>query len=145
MLVYRTKNFEFMREGFTHLFRILTADLAVGFSNKQLVLTGLVKGDVVQGAVADFVTAVTGPTGNPTAQVKANTAGAAMTVAGDTTTLPGVVGNNTVAGAVIITTATDNLVLDLQVGGGNGAAATAGEIWVWAKISRAVDRLSVQT
>ncbi len=141
---YRSKSVEWMREGFTDLFVVQQADLAVGFSNQQIVLAALAKGDLVQDAVMDVVAQVTGPTGLPTAQVKVHTAAVAITNTG-VVAISGVGAvkqlNND--GACLLGGA-DNLVLDLQAGGGHGAAATAGEIWVWANLSWAADRLTLQ-
>jgi hypothetical protein len=145
---YHAKSLEFTKEGFTDLFILSTANLPAtvggapvndfsgGFSNKQITLTTLAAGDAVLGSLVDVVTAVTGPTGAPTLQIKTSSGGVAITPTCAVETATGCVTNNTVVGATISTTS-ENLVADLQVGGGDGAAATAGEIWIWANISRA--------
>ena len=147
---YLAKTLEFTKEGFTDLFILntanapagwtvgsaLTNDFSVGFSTQNVVLTALAAGDAVLGALVDIKTAVVGPSTAPTAQVKTGTGGVAITPTVAVKTGTGCVTDNTVVGATI-STAAENLVLALAAGGGDGAAATAGEIWVWAKISRA--------
>lgn len=120
--------------GFTDLFILTVSDLSVGFSNKQVTLDALAVGDVVLSALVDVKTLITGPTGAPTAQVKINTAAVAITPTAAVKTARFAVTNNTVVGSAGVTAA-DTLVLDLQAGAGDGAAATAGEIWVWVKRS----------
>ena len=145
---YHAKSLEYTKEGFTDLFILSTANLPAtvggapvndfsgGFSNKQVTLTALAAGDAVLGALIDVVTAVAGPSAAPTLQVKTGTGAVAITPTCAVKTATGSVTDNTVVGSTI-STAAENLVADLQVGGGDGAAATAGEIWIWANISRA--------
>lgn len=148
---YLAKSLEYTKPGFTDLFILsatnipLTAggapvnDFSVGFSNQQILLTNLLAiGDtLLPGTVIDIQVPITGPTGSPTAQVKVNTANKALTPTVIVNGLaPGTTTDNTVVGAFMLQTGVDTLVLDLQAGGGNSAAATAGEIWVWARISR---------
>lgn len=122
--------------GFTDLFVLTTSDFSVGFSNKQITLDALAAGDVVRSALVDVKTFITGPTGAPTAQVKINTAAVAITPTVAVKTARFGVTNNTVVGAAGVTSA-DSIVLDLQLGAGDGAAATAGEVWVW--VNRSLD------
>ena len=151
---YNCKTLEMNKEGFTDLFIFSTAnqpatvggapvnDFTGGFSNKQLTCTALAVSDCVLDAMIDVKTAIVGPSAAPTAQVKTSTGAVAITPTVAVKTGKGSVSDNTVVGRTI-STAAENLVLDLQVGGGDGAAATAGEVWVWANISRA-DRLLIQ-
>lgn len=144
MITDRAKGIQFMREGWADLYKIQLADLAVGFSNQQITLRALAAGDLVLGATIDVKTTITGPTGSPTAQVKINSAGIAITptCVVNSSTVSGSTTNNTIVGAAHLQTGTDSLVLDLQVGGGNGAAATAGEIWVWVRVSTRAERVT---
>lgn len=143
---YRSKATEFMREGFTHLFIVELADLSVGFSNQQILLTNLGPGDTVLDGLIDVKTTVAGPTGAPTGQIKINTLNNAITTTCvlNSATVVGAVPNNSVLMRSMVQTGTDTLVLDLQAGGGNGAAATAGEIWCWVCLSRQVERTGTQ-
>jgi hypothetical protein len=127
------KSLEQVRGPWSRLYKVLTA----GFSNKQITLEGLVAGDCVRGALIEVKTLVTGPTAAPTAQVKLGSVVITPTVAVKTANYA--VTDNTIVGATTATGAT-NLVLDLQLGGGDGAAATAGEIWVWVHLNTAADR-----
>jgi len=118
--------------GWTDLFVLTASDFSVGFSNKQIILDALAVGDAVIDAMIRVKTLVTGPTGAPTAQVKVNTAAVAVTPTCAVKTAIASITNNTVVGRHVVT-ATDNLVLDLQLGAGDGAAAVLGEVWVWVK------------
>ena len=145
---YNAKTLEFTKEGFSDLFILNTAntpataggaavnDFSAGLSNKQITLTALVAGDLVLDAVIDVKTVIAGPTGAPTAQVKTSVGAVAITPLCAVKTATGVISDNTVVGRTMSTQA-ENLVLDLQVGGGDGAVPTAGELWIWANISRA--------
>jgi hypothetical protein len=147
---YSAKTLEFTKEGFTDLFILntanapagytagaaLTNDFSVGFNAQAIVLTALAAGDAVLGALVDVKTAVVGPTGAPTGQVKTGTGGVAITPTVAVKTATGCVTDNTVVGATI-SPAAENLVFLTAAGGGDSAAATAGEVWIWAKISRA--------
>lgn len=135
MKTYRLKDLQITKSGFTHLFVVAASDLT-SFA-ADLVLTALVAGDFVNGAFVDIRTLVTGPTGAPTVQVKAGSVVITPTVAAKTAKYA--ITDNTIVGA---TTATGsvNLTLSSAVGGGDGAAASAGEIWVYARISRLADR-----
>ena len=148
------KTLEFTKEGFTDLYIFSASnlpatvggapvnDFSVGFNAQSLVCTALAVGDCVLGALVDVKTAIVGPTGTPTGQVKTSSGGVAITPAVSVVATGGCVTNNTVVGATICATA-ENLVLVTAAGGGDSAAATAGEIWVWAKISRA-GRFNIQ-
>lgn len=155
MKLYRSKGFEFIRESFTHLFIVTTLspattvggsttnDFSVGFNNQQVALTTLQTGDVVMEGMLEVRTQVAGPTVSPTGQLKINTANIAITptlVLTNTASTIVTQSNNSVVGSGSVQTGTDTLVLDLQAGGGNGAAATAGEVWCWARITRLADR-----
>lgn len=118
--------------GFTDVFVLTMSDFSVGFSNKQIALDALAAGDVILDALIRVTTLITGPTGAPTAQVKVNTAAVAITPTCAVKTALGSVTNNTVVGRHVVASA-DTLVLDLQLGAGDGAAATAGEIRVYVK------------
>jgi hypothetical protein len=133
--VYRLKDLQITKSGWTHLFIAQAADMTA--FNTDLTLTALVAGDVVQGAFIDIRTLITGPTAAPTLQIKAGTVAITPTVACKTANYA--VTDNTIVGATTATGAA-NLTLSSAVGGGDGAAATAGEVWVYAKISRLADR-----
>lgn len=145
---YKAKSLEFTKEGFTDLFIFSTSnlpatvggppvnDFSVGFSAQQLLCTALNASDCVMYALIDVKTAIVGPTGAPTGQIKTSSGGVAITPTATLASGLGSVTNNTVVGRTI-SAGTENLVLDLEVGGGNGAAATAGEVWVWVNIARA--------
>jgi len=135
MRVYRLKDLQITKSGWTHLFILFAADLT-GFA-ADFTLTALVAGDVVQGALIDIRTLVTGPTGAPTGQIKAGSVVITPTVAVKTANYA--ITDNSIVGATVATGAA-NLVFSTAVGAGDGAAATAGEIWVYAKISRLADR-----
>ena len=151
---YSAKTLEFTKEGFTDLYILNTAntpltvggaavnDFSAGFTTQTIDLTSLAIGDAVLGALIDVKSVITGPSGAPTAQVKTGTGGVAITPTCAVKTATGAVTDNTVVGATI-STAAEKLQLALAAGGGDGAAATGGEIWVWAKISRASVRLAV--
>ena len=154
MKTAQSKSIENLRSGW-HLLCVLSTaslpatlggapvnDFTNGFSNKQITLTALAAKDRVLAAAIDVVTPIAGPTGAPTVQVKTGTGGVAITPTCACKTAIAAVTDNTVVGATT-STAAENLVLDCQAGGGDGAAATAGEIWVWVKIDRA-DRLQGQ-
>lgn len=138
---YLTKDLQFVKEGFTDLFILAAADFSGGFNAANITLTALVKGDAVLGALIDVKTVVAGPTGAPTLQVKTGTGAVAITPTCACKTATGAVTDNTIVGATI-STAAENLLLVTAAGGGDSAAATAGEIWVWVKISRA-DRFAI--
>lgn len=145
---YSAKTLEFTKSGFTDLYILSTSnlpatvggapvnDFSVGFNAQAIVLTALKAGDAVLKALVDIKTAVVGPTGAPTGQVKTGTGGVAITPTVAVKTATGCVTDNTVVGATI-STAAENLVFLTAAGGGDSAAATAGEIWIWASISRA--------
>lgn len=141
MRLYKLKTLEETKAGFTDLCIVETADMSVGFSNKQITLRTLEDGDLVQGALIDLNQGalVTGPTGAPTGQVKVGSVAITPTCAVKTAKYA--VTDNTVVGATTATGAA-TAVLDLQAGGGDSAAATAGEIWVWLKLNRNQDRAS---
>lgn len=151
---YSAKTLEFTKEGFTDLFILSTNslpatvggapvnDFSGGFNAISTTLTALAAGDAVLGALIDVVTPVVGPTGAPTGQVKTGTGTVAITPTCAVKTATGAVTDNTVVGATI-STAAENLVFLTAAGGGDSAAATAGEIWIWVNISR-VARKQIQ-
>ena len=142
------------KEGFSDLFIFSTNnlpatvggapvnDFSVGFNAQNLICTALNAGDAVLDALIDIKTAIVGPTGAPTAQVKTSTGAVAITTTVAVATGAGAGRDNSVVGFAL-SAGGENLVLTLAAGGGNSAAATAGEIWVWANISRN-DRLKIQ-
>lgn len=151
---YSVKSLQFPKEGFSDLFILSTNgrnqttgaavnDFSGGFNANSIVLTTLAVGDAVLSALIDVVTPVTGPTGAPTGQVKTGTGAVAITPTCAVKTAIGAVTDNTVVGSTL-STAAENLNFVTAAGGGDSAAATAGEIWVWANISRAADRKTVQ-
>jgi len=119
-------------------------DFSVGFGTTTCILTALGVADVILSALIDVKTPIVGPTGAPTAQVKTSVGAVAITPTAvvNSATVYGSVTDNTVVGSTISSGA-ENLVLALAAGGGNSAAATAGEVWVWANILRA-GRLTLQ-
>ena len=129
--------------GFTDVFILLAADFSAGFTNKQVTLDALAAGDFVKRALIDIRTLVSGPSVAPTVQVKINTAAVAITPTLACKTANYAITNNTVVGSAA-PTAADNLVLDCQAGGGDGAAATAGEVHVWVERHLATDRTLMQ-
>ena len=162
---YHAKELEFTKAGFTDLFILNTSntgsnaqvapggaqtvpptvynDFSVGFTTQTCILTALAASDAILHALIDIKTAIVGPTGSPTAQVKTSVGAVAITpTAVVNSTVLGSVTDNTVVGRTI-SSGGENLVLALAAGGGNGAAATAGEIWVWANILRG-DRTTLQ-
>lgn len=139
MKAYTLTANERAQTGFTDLFVVKAADMT-SFSAFQIVLTALAVGDVVYPQVLmETKTYVTGPSGAPTASV-----GIVGTVARFTAASAVASGSKYVAPATTVAPLANNtavnMILDLQVGGGDGAAATAGEIWVWAKICRVGER-----
>jgi hypothetical protein len=134
MRAYLFTEIQAAAQRYTHAFKLTVADFSVGFSNKQIVLLALAKGDAVLRALVHVTTPVVGPTVAPTAQVKVGAVAITPTAAVKTADAI-VLTDNTVVGATGLTAAA-NLVLDLQVGGGDGAVATAGEIIVQVEISR---------
>jgi hypothetical protein len=131
--------------GYTHLFKLVTADFSGGFSNVQLALLALNIGDAIYNrSLVEVRTAVTGPTGAPTVSLGVTSAltQCTPTVAVNATgyAVPG--GSQE---AYVTVASSKSLTVDCQVGGGNGAAATAGEIWIWVALSLVADRLQIQS
>jgi len=142
MIHYNLKNMEFGKAGWTDLYIVQTADMTTTVVNGgALTLKAHVAGDLIQGAFVEIPTLITGPSAAPTAQVKAGSVAITPTVAIKTANYA--VTDNTVVGATTFTGA-GNLTLTFAAGGGDGAAATAGEIWVWVKKSIAAERTSIQ-
>ena len=139
MKSYRLKASE--KVPFTHLFILTKSDFSVGFSNKQITLAALNVGDVVfPGILQEIKTYVTGPTGAPTASLGVTGAGTQFTAA---SSVVSAASKLIVPGEAVppyAANAATNLIVDLQVGGGDGAAATAGELWFWVQMSLASDR-----
>lgn len=131
--------------GFTHLFVLTTADMTTLVNATKINLCPLAAGDIVWPAklLQELRTAIVGPTGTPTASVGVTAAvtqftAASSIIAGATAQIV-----PTAAAGFVVTAAT-NLVLDFEAGGGNGAAATAGEIWVWVSLSLIADRSTLR-
>lgn len=134
-------------------------DFSQGFSNKSIILDGLDIGDVVYPGFAEIKTYVLGPTGAPTISIGVTGTVTQFTntltvKSGSLITIPIPLAANMAGptGAQIAAelvracepywaSAATNIVCDCQAGGGDGAAATAGEIWYWCRISRALERV----
>lgn len=137
MKAYRLKYGE--KGPFTHLFVLTKSDFSVGFSATSISLCSLAVGDVVLPAVlVDVKTAVTGPTGTPTGSVGITGTVARFTAATSVIAVAMVAPAEDVAPLAVNSATT--LIYNLQAGGGDAAAATAGEIWIWAQIVQAGDR-----
>lgn len=119
-----------------------TNDFATFANGTQLVLKSISPGDFIMAGRIDVLTAVVGPTGTPTVSIGISGVSATQI----TGTLSAVaVGYNLNGGAGVpyrapaSLAANTNIVLDLEAGGGNGAAATAGLIKVYIKHFRQAD------
>lgn len=132
--------------GFTDLFVVdVTTDLDDADTAETLNLLALNIGDIVFPQVAlDVKTNVDGPsltaaTGSVgvTGAVTQLTAASNLLAAGNEHFVPGAA-----VGAYATVAADIYLVLDFALTGCNAADLTAGEIWVWANISRKADRLT---
>lgn len=135
---YHAKNCEFVAfSGFSDLYIVQTADMTA-FSTTAVTLSNLQIGDVVDTVIQETRTAVVGPTGTPTASVGVTGAVTQFTAATSAIAVGVVAPLSSVA--PYVAAAAIALIANLAAGGGNGAAATAGEIWVWARISRQADR-----
>jgi hypothetical protein len=137
MRAYRLKYGE--KGPWTHVFVLTTSDFSVGFSNKQIALASIAAGDVIYPAVlVEVKTAVTGPTGTPTGSVGITGTVTRFTAATSVVATGRVVPDEAVA--PFVAGSATSLLYDLQAGGGDAAAATAGEIWIWAQLLPAADR-----
>ncbi len=139
MKQYTLNQMEKAQSGFTDLYILTIADMTSLANSTDITLSKLVAGDIVfpSKMLVEVRTAVVGPTGTPTGSVGITGAVTQFTAA------TSVIATGYVAptgAAAYIVTGSTNLLYDFQAGGGNGAAATAGEIWVWASISRYADR-----
>lgn len=142
MLKNKAKTLEFTKNGWTNLVILQTADLTTtAINGGTITLDALVAGDLVQDAFIEIPTLITGPTGAPTVQVKLGSVAITPTVAIESANYA--VTDNTVVGSSTATTAT-NLTATFAAGGGNGAAAATGEIWIWYRKSTQADRNSFQ-
>lgn len=131
--------------GFTHNFVLKIADMTTLVNGTKINLCPLAIGDIVfpSKLLMETRTPIVGPTGTPTASVGITGAvtqftAASSIIAGATAQIA-----PTAAAAYVVTAAT-NLVLDFEAGGGNGAAATAGEIWVWVSMALIADRSTLR-
>lgn len=131
--------------GFTDLFQLAVTDMQVSgqFDAKTIILTTLAVGDIVAGAAIEVVTAIAGPTDAPTALVKVTTDNVVICPTCAVVTAKGSVTNNTIVGAHTVTQV-DSLSLLTGKALGNGAAASAGELRVWARILRKATRNMIQ-
>ena len=124
--------------GFTDVFVLDKSDMTTLVNGTQVTLCKLAAGDIVfpSRMFQEVKTAVTGPTGTPTMSVGVTGTATQFTAA------TSIIATGAVAptSAPAYVAAATNLIVDFEAGGGNGAAAAAGEIWVWASISRAADR-----
>lgn len=132
--------------GFTHLF-ILTAaqgDFATFANGTKINLCPLAAGDIVfpSKILQEHKVLVVGPTGAPTASLGTTAAATQFTAA--STVEAGTQQIVPTAAAAFVVTAATQLAIDLEAGGGNGAAATAGEIWVWVSLALIADRSTLK-
>lgn len=111
--------------GFAVTVNLNSADLAVG--------------DIVMDAMMEIITPVTGPTGTPTGSLGVTGAATQFTAAKSVIAAAQQVVGSAFVPYVVAATG-KRLVIGYAVGGGDGAVATAGEIWCWFKIWRAADR-----
>ena len=147
---YTSHNEERIREaGMTDLI-VFTNDPTTGFTagdftggfgtiDINLASADLAIGDIILDAMMEVKTAVTGPTGTPTGALSV-TGQAAQLTAATSVIATGQVCVGSAFVPYIVTATGIRPILHLLAGGGNGAAATAGEIWCWLKIWRAADR-----
>lgn len=144
MNAYALSEMEKAQSGFTHCFVLKLADLAVFTNGTKITLCALAVGDIVfpSKILQEVKTLVTGPSGTPTASLGVTAAVTQFTAATSVIAAPQQV-VPTAAAPFVVATAT-NLVVDLEAGGGNGAAATAGEIWIWVSLSLIADRVSLR-
>lgn len=128
------------RGQFTDLFILTKEDFAEGFDDIQIELTTLRVGDVLLPPVLlERKTDVAGPTAAPTGSVGVTDAPTQFTAAATVEAGDAYVTGDDSVGPYPVNTEIA-LIVDLQKGGGDGAAATAGELWVWVNICRAADR-----
>lgn len=124
--------------GFTDLFVVLAADMT-SFSATNITLDGLAVGDVLGlNLLVEVKTAVAGPSGAPTAQIVESGGSGTMTSTFNPKTATYV--TPAAANVTLAITTAGNLQLALLNGGGDGAAASAGEIWIWCSIYRKGER-----
>ncbi len=138
MRTYSLSERERATSGFTDLFVLNAADgdfAAANYGSGQKLRT-LAAGDVVYKVVMDVRTALVGPTGTPTVAI--GVTGALTQFIGATSSVA--TGTAASSASPYVQATAKTLTYDPENGGGNGAAATAGEIWVWANISNAADR-----
>jgi hypothetical protein len=126
--------------GASDLFVLSKTDLTTTVVNGgTLVLDALAAGDIVSCPVlVEIVTAITGPTGTPTVAIEGGSTG--LTTA---KSIMAVGYQSTAETQTYYTSGGDNLEAVFAAGGGDGAAATAGEIWIWVGISRKSDRRAI--
>jgi len=117
-------------------------DFASFANGTQIAIIPLAAGDIVSDIWFDVVTPIVGPTGTPTMSIGV-TGTATQFVAANSVLAVGTY-INTGTGANYVATTATNIIVDFEAGGGNGAAATAGLIKIYANIVRYRDRNSVQ-
>lgn len=124
--------------GYTDIFVLKVADFKVLTNGTQIILCPLAVGDIIREVFIDVRTAIVGPTGTPTISVGNTATATQFTNTVSLVTAPSTTLNN--SGAPAAVAAATNLIVDFEAGGGNGAAATAGEVWIFANIKRWADR-----
>lgn len=134
---YNAKTLEFTKPGFTDLFILSVADSDFVINATTAVkLTSLALGDIVLRVVQEVRTALAGPT----ATISTGVVGALtqFTAASDSATGTVVPYVAAVASVTPYPTNTAvNMVANTIIG---NTAITAGEVWIWANISRLADR-----
>jgi len=132
---YKLKTLTETKSGFTDLFIIPLADWVTNTTTAQ-VLTALQPGDVVYKVLHEVKIFVAGPA---TATVSIGVVGTLtqFTAASDVKAAPAYVTAIASVTPYVATPSAINMVANEILGAG---AVTAGELWVWANISRVEDR-----
>lgn len=132
---YNAKTLEFTKSGFTDLYILETADWVTNTTTAH-VLTALAVGDLVLRIFQETKTYIAGPA---TATVSVGIVGSLtlFTAASDTKTAA----SKYIAAVASVTpypvNTAVNMVANAVLGSG---AVTAGEVWIWANLSRVGDR-----
>lgn len=133
---YNAKTLEFTKAGFTDLWIIELADWVKNATTAHA-LTSLLLGDVVLRAMSEVVTAVAGPT----ATVSVGVVGALTTFTAASDVATGTVVPY-VAAVASVTPYPVNTAVGLVANAIlSNVTVTAGEVWIWANISRKADRV----
>jgi len=122
-----------------------TNDFGSFAANTQINWVPIFAGDIVVQTYAEVTTAITGPTGTPTFSIGISSGSATALLSANSAIAKGVFFSSTPYVAPQNLAANSYIVIDLEPGGGNGAAATAGVIRAYVEIIRASARAKIQS